>query len=183
MRMKNKMENKSLKSLENRIVLHEIHHLLSPLFLLSLLPPFSSFCLFSSFSSISSLCYFSYISSFSSILSYLSHLSSPLPPLSPPVCVCVCVCVYMCVCVCLSETSLRSSGWRTRWSSGTTPSSGRSLCRGSAPWRSASRGTSTAECTCAGPRTAAARPPWPASWRSNVSTGVSLAQDVQQVAP
>lgn len=65
--------------------------------------------------------------------------------------------------------SPRFSGWKTRWLSEMTPSSGRSVSRVSAPWRSESLATLTEVCTPAEPRMITERQLSAASWRSNVS--------------
>lgn len=65
--------------------------------------------------------------------------------------------------------SPRLSGWKTRWLSEMTPSSGRSVSRVSAPWRSESLATLTEVCTPAEPRMITERQLSAASWRSNVS--------------
>lgn len=75
------------------------------------------------------------------------------------------------ICKCINVSlfpSLRSSGWRIRWSSVTTPSFVRSLTRAFAPSRSVSPAASMVACTPAEPRTPRERPLSPASWRSNV---------------
>lgn len=74
----------------------------------------------------------------------------------------------MCISLFSLPISLKSSGWRIRWSLETTQSFVRSPIRAFARWRSVNLAASTEACTPAEPRTPRERPPFPASWRSNV---------------
>lgn len=64
--------------------------------------------------------------------------------------------------------SLKSSGWRIRWSLEMTQSFVRSPIREFVRWRSVNLAASMVACTPAEPRTPREKPPSPASWRSNV---------------